>query len=260
MTQGSVFMLKGMVAMKFKNNALLLMGETAAFGWFILRGISFVAILPLPFLGWLYYKGMKRLSVAPIALNGITLLFSLFIGSELLSQGLFQGEGKAALLLLIPAVGLLAEGICKKELLRLSRWWAIAFAAVFLLMMLGGLPEIRLQRSLPPIGHWWEILLFYLLAFLEPFSLGRSYDSAPISLSLFLIPFGIVAWLTLGTGAFSAAEYPYLSVWSGVAFLSVRHIEGIILGFFYGAIALRCAEFFVNFRQNRCIGKENMVE
>lgn len=246
--------------MKFRNNALLLMGECAAFGWFILRGISFVALLPLPLLGWLFYKLMQNGKPLPLFFNGLTLLAAALIGCRILSLGLFEGKGFAALLFLIPAVGLMAKGIPSAELTRISRWWAIAFAAAFLLMLLGSLPGLRLQQRLPSMGELWEILIFYLLAFLEPLSLGRGYSAAPMLLAVFLLPFGVAAWLALGFGAFAAAEYPYLSVWSGVSFLSIRHLEGIILGFYYGAVALRSAEFFVNFRERCCIEEENMVK
>lgn len=246
--------------MKFKNKALLIMGETAAFGWFILQGLSFVALLPLPILGWIYYRLMKNQKCAPLILNGFLLSAAILIGSLVVAEGLFQGRGMLSLLFLLPAAGILGFLVSREELMRISRWWMIGFAIVFILMLLATLPGMGLQPRLPPIGNYWEIFIFYLLAFLEPLSLGKDYAAAPLTLSALLIPFGIAAFFALGAGAYSMAEFPYLSVWSGVAFLSVHHTEGLILGFYYGAVALRSAEFFLNLREKRCIKEEIMIE
>ena len=246
--------------MKFKNEALLLMGETAAFGWFILRGLSFILVLPLLLFGWLFYRLMQKARGENLFCNGLTALAAALIGSILLSVGLFQGNGFFSLFFLLIAIGLFSYGIEQEQLLRISRWWSVLLAVVFLLMLLGGMMEIRWQEDFLPIGEWWEIAVFYLLAFLEPLSLGKRYARAPLMLSFFLLPFGIVAWLSLGGGAFLMAEFPYLSVWSGVSFFSIRHIEGIILGFYYGAVSLRIAEFLVKFKDFGCNKKRDMIK
>lgn len=246
--------------MKFKDSALLMAGETAAFGWFILRGFSFVALLPLIPLGYLYYRLMHKRECPFLFLNGATLLVSVLLGSEILSRGLFQGGGRLPLLLLLIAVGVFGMNVQKSELMRVLRWWSAAFLAVFLAMLAATLPGVRPADGLPYIGEWWELLIFYLLVFLEPMSLGKDYAGAPLALGILLIPFGAAAYYALGSGAFEMAQYPYLSVWSGVAILSVHHIEGIILGFYYGTVAFRSVAFFGVISKKDCIAEENMVK
>ncbi len=230
--------------MKLFRSALLILGETAALGWFILRDISFMAVLPLIPLGVLFYT-LHRLN--PVRwLDGLTALLSGVTVAYTVSVGVFDGNGFVTLLLLLAAVSLMAFKVPKEELHRISGWWMAAFLAVFIAMLIATLPGVRLQNGLPAIGNWVDILIFYLLAFAEPLSLGKAYRAAPLALGMLLIPFALAAYLALGNGAFSMAEYPYLSVWAGVAVSSFHHIEGIILCLYYGTGALRLAHFWCN--------------
>lgn len=238
--------------MKLFRSALLMMAETAAFGWFLLRDISFMAVLPLIPLGLVFYY-FHRLDACKVKiLNGLCALISAGITAYTVCLGVFEGRGFLALLFLLPAVALLAVKCPKEELARVSGWWMIAFLLIFIAMLIATLPGVRMRSGLPELGSWWEILIFYLLAFLEPLSLGKEYRAAPLALGLLLVPFGLAAYLALGGGAFSMAEYPYLSVWAGVSISAFHHTEGIILCFYYGAGALRLAHFFTEFRKNRC--------
>lgn len=246
--------------MKFKDSALMMAGETAAFGWFILRGLSFMALIPLIPLGYLYYKIMKNREFRPLFLNGLTLFAAILFGSEVVGEGLFQGKGQLMLILLLLAVGLFGMHTSKKELMRVLRWWSVAFFILFLGMLFATLPGIRLEKSFPSIGSWWELLIFYLLVFAEPMSLGKDYAAAPFALGLLLIPFGAASYYALGDGAFHMAQYPYLSVWSGVSFFSIHHTEGIILGFYYGTVAFRCVEFLGSFPKKSCKAQGDVVK
>ena len=230
--------------MKLFRSALLILSETAAFGWFIFRDISFMAILPLIPLGVVFYT-LHRLS--PIRwLDGITAVLSALTVAYTVSLGVFDGNGFFTLLLLLAAVSLAALKVSKEELQRISGWWLAVFLAVFIVMLIATLPGVRLQKELPAIGSWLDIFIFYLLAFAEPLSMGKDYRAAPLALGILLIPFGLAAYLALGNGAFTLAEYPYLSVWAGVAVSAFHHIEGIILCLYYGAGALRLAHFWCN--------------
>ena len=126
-------------------------------------------------------------------------------------------------------------------------------------MIIATLPGIRWADKMPSCGSWRDILFFYLLAFAEPFSLGREYRASPIILGVLLIPFGLAAYLALGDGAFEIAQFPYLSVWSGVAVSAFHHLEGIILCFYYGTAAFRMAHFFAKIKRIRCIHLEDMI-
>lgn len=245
--------------MKLFRSALLIMGETAAFGWFILRDISFMAVLPLIPLGVLFYY-LNRLDPQRLKwLNGFCAIISGIIVAVTVSVGVFDGHGLLTLLCLLPAVALLAVCAPKKELERISGWWMSAFLIVFVAMLIATLPGIRWQGTMPDFGGWTDILIFYLLALLEPLSLGKEYRSAPLALGILLIPFGLAAFLALGQGAFEMAEYPYLSVWAGVAVSAFHHTEGIILCFYYGVGALRLAHFFVEFGKKHCKERDFIV-
>ena len=230
--------------MKLFRSALLMLGETAAFGWFILKDLSFMAVFPLIPLGVVFYCFHRFPEIR--LLDGLTAAFTAVAVAYTVSVGVFDGCGFFALLFLLVAVSLLAMKVQKEELHRISGWWMVAFLAVFIAMLIATLPGIRLQRDLPAVGNVADILIFYLLAFAEPLALGRSYRAAPLALGILLIPFGMASFLAMGGGAFSMAEYPYLSVWAGVAVSSFHHIEGIILCLYYGAGALRLAHFWCN--------------
>ncbi len=238
--------------MKFYHKGLLLLGETAAFGWFMLRNISYLAVIPLILAG-IGFCFLPAISSASLWwLNGLLAVVSVGIVSHVVSIGLLDGGGWLMLISLLLAVGVMALNIKKKEIERVSAWWALLFLAAFVFMLIGSMFSLELHWSLPEIGNWRDILIFYLLAFLEPFSLGKDYRQAPLALSVLLLPFAVVAYFVLGKGAFVMAEYPYLSVWSGVAVFSFHHTEGIILGLYYGLVAFRVVSFFSEVGEMRC--------
>lgn len=225
--------------MNWKNSPMQILGETAAFGWFILRGLSYISLLPLIPIGYLYYRCMKGRKGNFLVLNGLTLMASLLFCSSILSNGLFQGGGRVLLIALILVVGLFGMKVPKREWMRVSGWWMAAFLIVFIGMLIATIFGVRPESEPPPLGEWWEILIFYFFAFSEPLGMGQEYAGAPLALGILLIPFGAAAYYTLGGGAFRLAQFPYLSVWSGVSLFSIHHIEGIILGLFYGVVAFR---------------------
>lgn len=247
--------------MKLFRSALLLLGETAAFGWFILRDISFMAILSLIPLGVLFYS-LHRWPVIPW-LDGLTSALSSLVVAFTVSIGVFDGNGFVTLLLLLVAVSLMAVNTPKEELQRISGWWLTAFLGVFAAMLIATAFGLRWSNSLPAVGKWYDILIFYLLAFLEPLGMGKEYRAAPLALGIALIPFAMAAYLALGGGAFAAAEYPYLSVWAGVSVSAFHHIEGIILCLYYGVGVLRMAHFWCKKRgfssSNACNCKKFIV-
>lgn len=161
---------------------------------------------------------------------------------------------------LLLVVGLLGMNVPKREWIRVSSWWIAAFLVVFIGMLIATSFGVRPESEMPPFGEWWEILIFYLLAFGEPLGMGREYAGAPLALGILLIPFGAAAYYALGGGAFRLAQFPYLSVWSGVSLLSIHHIEGIILGFFYGVVAFRTADLFRMIFERYCKSLEDVVE
>ncbi len=236
--------------MKFYRKLRLVLGCTAAFGWFILRDIPYTSILPIIPLGVVYYVLTRNMTTNLFLLNGVTAGVTAVVAAYAVAAGLFEGEGVISLICLLAAVGVGAIGISKTELSRISGWWIIGFIAVYVLMFIATLPGISLRVSLPKLSGWWDVLILYLLAFMEPFGMGREYRGAPIILGILLIPFGVAAYLALGAGAFSMAEYPYLSVWSGVAVSAFHHLEGIILCFYYGLSAFRIAYFLLNLKKS----------
>ncbi len=238
--------------MKLFRSTLLLLGETAALGWFILHNLSFVALLPLIPLALLFYRFHKVPMEKVKWLNGVCALISVAITAFIVSVGIFDGRGFIALCFLIIAASFMAIGVPGQELDRISGWWLAGFAVVFTIMFVATLPGVRWRSELPEIGPWQDILVFYLLAFLEPLSMGREYRAAPMALGILLLPFALAAYLALGNGAFSLAEYPYLSVWAGVAISAFHHIEGIILCFYCGVGALRAAYFINPIFKNGC--------
>jgi hypothetical protein len=231
--------------MKLFRSSLLLMGQTAALGWFILQDISFLAVLPLIPLGVVFYFLNRFSSIK--WLNGIFALVSSVMVAFAVSVGVFDGDGFLTLLCLLIAVSLMAVTVPKKELTRISGWWLTAFLLIFVAMLIATLPGLRWHPQLPPVGNWGDILVFYLLSFGESFSLGKEYRGAPFALSLLLLPFSVAAYYALGSGAFGMAEYPYLSVWAGVSISAFDHIEGIILCLYYGVGVVRAAHFFTEF-------------
>lgn len=241
--------------MKLFRSSLLMLGETAAFGWFILRDLSVLAVLPLIPLGLLYCRFVCFEVKKLLWLNGICAVFTLVITSTVAAEGLFGGKGLWMLLCLAIGIGLIGVHISADEVERISAWWMWLFLLVFIGMLLGALAGMRVRSELPSLGEWRDILVFYLLAFADPLSLGKSYRAAPLALGILLVPFGIVSYLALGKGAFSMAEFPYLSVWSGVSVSAFHHTEGIILGLLYGIGILRVVFFLGHFKDRFMIQK-----
>ena len=235
--------------MRSFRSSLLIMTEAAAFGWFILRDISYLVILPLIPLGVLFCWLMKRIDKKILWLNGCCAIVAVFLSAFITSEGLFEGEGLVMLVCLSLAVSLTGVQIRLAELERISGWWLCVFIVVFSVMLFATLPGIRWCRELPDFGNAIDILIFYLLVFLEPFSMGKDYRAAPLALGVLLLPFGFLSYLALGHKAFDMAEYPYLSVWSGVSISAFHHIEGIIIGLFYGIGILRMAHFLRHFEE-----------
>ena len=241
--------------MKLFRSSLLMMGEAAAFGWFMLRDISVLAVLPLIPLGLLYCRLIKFEAKDILWLNGVCTAFTLVITAFVSAEGLFGGKGFWMLLSLALSISLMGVQASTREVERISSWWMWLFLLVFVAMFIGSFAGLRMRHELPPQGDWKDILIFYLLAFVDPLSLGKSYRAAPLALGILLIPFGIIAYLALGNGAFSMAEYPYLSVWTGVSVSAFHHTEGIILSLFYGIGILRAAHFLGHFKDRFMIQK-----
>ena len=233
--------------MKLFRSSLLMMGELAAFGWFILSDIAFIAVLPLIPLGILFYY-LHHVEAGRLQWldSGITLV-GIFISAFLVSRGLFEGRGFWMLCFLALAVSLGATRAPIGELERISGWWMTAFLLVFVAMLIATIPGIEKRESLPHWGNATDIIIFYLLAFLEPLSLGKDYRAGPLALGILLIPFATLSFLALGSGAFGMAEFPYLSVWSGVSISAFHHTEGIILCLYFGAVVLRASHLVSDF-------------
>lgn len=244
--------------MKLYCKLRLMLGCSAAFGWFVLRDISFHAVLPMVPLGLLYYvvaKNDRGLIWLNAAMAGITALMA----TTVVGEGVFDGDGYLSLFCLLAVVGVGSIGMSHVELSRISGWWIALFFAVYFLMFVATLPGIRFREELPFFTNWSDVLILYLLAFMEPLSLGRDYRGSPFLLGVLLLPFSVVSYLALGAGAFSFAEYPYLSVWSGVAVSAFHHLEGIILCMYFGVAALRVAYFFVEIKKIHCNRLEGML-
>jgi len=239
--------------MKFYSKLRLVFGTTSAFGWFILNDIPYTAILMLIPFGVVYYFFTRKKRAGVILLEGATVAITAGLASYAVAVGLFEGNGAFSLVFLLLAVGVVAVGVPKTEMSRISGWWVVGFIVVFVLMFAATIPGMRLCASFPVIENWSDVVIFYLLAFIEPFGMGREYRGSPIVLGMLLIPFGIASFLALGEGAFSMAQYPYLSVWSGVDLSAFHHLEGIILCFYYGLAAFRVAYFFSEIKKIRCI-------
>lgn len=227
--------------MKLYRKSLLLLGSLSAFGWFILRDISFCAALFLIPMGVLFYF-LHRLENGRLWwLNGITASACILIASSVVSVGLFEGLGFGMALFLIMTVALSASFLRKNEWARISGWWMCAFMIVFVLMFIATLSGFRFALDYDKEINFRDVLIFYLLAFLEPLSMGREYRASPLSLGIVLAPFGIAAYFSLGAEAFYQAEFAYLSVWSGVSLSAFHHLEGFILSLYFGAVIFRSA-------------------
>ncbi len=241
--------------MKLFRSSLLLFGEVAAFGWFIIQDLSFFCVLPLIPLGLLHCKFYHEIIKGRFALNAIFTAFSVILTSYVTAVGLFEGRGLFSLVCLSISAGLLGLQVPAGELERVSGWWLTGFLLVFAAMTVATVPGAQIERPLPAVGNWSDILIFYLLVFIEPMCLGKNYRCAPLALGILLVPFSLFAYFALGDGAFALAEYPYLSVWSGVSVSAFHHIEGIILCFYYGIGGLRAAHFFGHYKKRIAMQK-----
>lgn len=229
--------------MKLFRRSLLMMGSLCALGWFILRDICFLALLPLIPLGIAFYHFGHTDYFKRLWFNGVMAFACLLICTYTVSVGLFEGRGWLMLIFALLAVAFTAARMPCKEWARISGWWMTLFLVVFAVMFIATLPGVRGRGGLPSCGNWGDILVFYLLAFAEPLALGREYRASPLALGILLVPFGLASVLALGIGAFERAEYAYLSVWTGVSIFSLHHLEGILLCLYYGAGTLRVAYF-----------------
>ncbi len=237
--------------MKLFRNASMLTACTAAIGWFMLNDLSFIGLLPLIPLG-LVYCCLIRKGYHCKWLNGILCLISLFLTAATVSQGIFGGRGFWLLIFLLIALGILGWGAPRRELMRISGWWTMGFVLIFFVMLIATFLGVREINDVPAFGDWKKYLIFYVLAFAEPLSLGRDYKTAPLILGLFLLPFGAAAYYALGSGAFSMAEFPYLSVWSGVDVSAFHHTEGLILSLYFGMGGLRLAHYGAECKKSAC--------
>lgn len=239
-------------------NVRVLTGCLSAFGWFLLTDIPYWCIIPLFFLGIFACK-VKIHYTKKIWLNGIFAVFSALLSAYAVGVGVFARHGCWSLFFLIFAAALFLNQIPEKELARVSGWWCVLFILFFaalLVATVAGMRTFSFERF--PYSRV-RVLIFYLLAFLEPFSLGEEYRCAPLLLSLLLVPFGIVSWWALGGQAFSSLELPYFSVWAGVSVYSFRHFEGIILCLFYGMAVFRTEIFLKNIVKKNCNTKKSIV-
>lgn len=237
--------------MKLFRSSLLLMGSLAAFSWFLLKRISFPALLPLIPLGVLFYFLFHFIAREQVILNGMTALITLGLISYVVSVGVFQGHGFWMLVFLLIGCAFFATKIKASEWARISGWWMTLFLLIFLAMLIATAVGAKQRMGIPDCGRWSDVLIFYLLAFFEPFTMGEKYRAAPLSLGILLIPFGFFSYLALGSGAFCAAEYPYLSVLSGVSLAAFHHLEGIILCFLFGAGILRLSNFIIRYNSKK---------
>ncbi len=231
--------------MKLFRSSLLLMGALSAFSWFLLRNISFLALLPLIPLGIGVYFLNRSESNRFIWLNGIATIISAIMICAATAVGIFEGRGFIMLFFLMIACALPAIKIESSEWARIAGWWMSIFLIVFLFMMIASAFGVEKRSVWLECGSIRDILIFYALALGEPMAMGKKYRAAPLGLGILLIPFGFISYLALGRGAFCASEFPYLSVLSGVSLASFHHLEGILLCLLFGAGIFRVANFLI---------------
>lgn len=229
--------------MKLFRSSLLLIGGLAAFSWFLLRNISFLALLPLIPLGIAAYLLNRFDGKRFIWISGLSAAITAIMICMVVSVGIFEGHGFFMLLFLMIACSLPSMKIASSEWARIAGWWMTLFLVVFLFMMIATVFGIERRSVSLDCGSLKDIMIFYVLALGEPLSMGKKYRAAPLGLGILLIPFGLLSYLALGQGAFCASEFPYLSVLSGVTLASFQHLEGIILCLLYGAGIFRVANF-----------------
>ncbi len=228
--------------MKFQKCGRLMLAEAAALGWLFLRKIPFagvLALLPLSLIFFLLPFHQKEFRWVGNILGLITILIASFVTA----MGFGERSGWLSLLLLLLAIALFTPQIPEKEWGRISGWWGIAFLGFFVLLILGSLPGIQPIGAWPGFGKWWELLIFYLLAFADPIACGEEMRGAPLLLSGFLIPFAVISYSVLGNRGFEMAEYPYLSVLAGSTVISFNHLEAIILSLYYGLAVFKASKF-----------------
>lgn len=229
--------------MRLFRNSLLLIGELAAFSWFLLRNISFLALLPLIPLGIIVYFLNRFEGKQLILFNGLSALITAIMICMVVSEGIFEGRGFFMLLFLMIACALLSIKMIPSEWARITGWWMTLLLLVFLFMMVATAFNAEQRTISLDCGSIIDILIFFLLALGEPILMGKKYRAAPLGLGILLIPFALFSYLALGQGAFSVLEYPYLSVLSGVTLASFHHLEGITLCLLFGAGIFRIANF-----------------
>ena len=234
--------------MKLFRSSLLMMGTLAAFAWFLLKNISFLALFPLIPLGIGAYFLNRYEGKILLWFNALFAIFTAVIICCVVSVGIFEGRGFLMLFLLMIACALMAVRVEPAEWARVAGWWMSLFLVVFVFMMIATVFGMERRAVSLNCGKLGDILIFYLLALGESFAMGRKYRASPLGLGLLLIPFALFSYFALGVGAFSMAEYPYLSVLSGVSVASFHHLEGIILCLLFGAGIFRFANFLIRYR------------
>ncbi|MBR4086884.1 MAG: hypothetical protein IKK30_03380 [Clostridia bacterium] len=233
--------------MKLFRSSLLLMGELAAFSWFLLRNISFLAVLPLIPLGLGVYFLNRYDGDKFIWFNGIAAIISGIMICVVVTVGIFEGRGFIMLFFLMIACALSAVKIQSSEWARIAGWWMSIFLIFFLFMVIASAFGAEKRSVWLDCGSIRDIIIFYILALGEPIAMGKKYRAAPLGLGILLIPFGFLSYLALGKGAFCSSEFPYLSVLSGVSLASFHHLEGILLCLLFGAGIFRIANFLIRY-------------
>ncbi len=237
--------------MKLFRSSLLLIGGLSAFSWFLLRNISFLALLPLIPLGIAAYLLNRFEGKQLIWFNGLSAAITSVMICLVVSKGIFGGNGFFMLLFLMIACSILSVKIAPCEWARIAGWWMTVLLAVFLFMMIATAFGVERRALSLDCGSTLDIMIFYILALGEPIFMGKKYRAAPLGLGILLIPFGIFSYYALGPGAFCASEYPYLSVLSGVTLASFHHLEGVVLCLLYGAGIFRIANFMSRYSKQK---------
>ena len=192
--------------MKLFRSSLLLMGGLSAFSWFLLRNISFLALLPLIPLGIAAYLLNRFEGKRLIWFNGLSAAITSVMICLVVSKGLFDGDGFFMLFFLMIACSVLSIKITPSEWARIAGWWMTALLAVFLFMTIATAFSIERRTISLDCGSTADIIIFYILALGEPIFMGKKYRAAPLGLGILLIPFGIFSYFALGLGAFCSCE------------------------------------------------------
>ncbi|MBQ7971133.1 MAG: hypothetical protein IJ294_02115, partial [Clostridia bacterium] len=196
----------------------------AAFSWFLLRNISFLAVLPLIPLGLGVYFLNRYDGDKFIWFNGIAAIISGIMICVVVTVGIFEGRGFIMLFFLMIACALSAVKIQSSEWARIAGWWMSIFLIFFLFMVIASAFGAEKRSVWLDCGSIRDIIIFYILALGEPIAMGKKYRAAPLGLGILLIPCGFLSYLAVGKGACCSSEFPYLSVLSGVSLAAFHHL------------------------------------